>query len=207
MLRRLVLALALILAMVPAALAGKYDLSKLDAVSTNVEKQLAALAHPLAFGNGPVEVILISDPFCRHCRRTYDFLQNSRDRVGTLRVVHVSLVGYAGSDMAGACADFLAEKGKGIEGLNLAYTLTPPTDEDEEQAARKVFQEFRDAFPEEFGTTDFQTFARMTMPEFYKHVQTVADWQFTGTPHVIINGRHLKGYNPAWLDAMLEPGD
>ena len=108
---------------------GKYRFKGMTSLATGADLMSAAQREamrfdlPADFGRvladfgGPHEVVVVSDAFCPHCRKTWADLKSLRSRIGKLRVVHLPLVGHEGAEAVGWVLDFAADKGMDAVGM------------------------------------------------------------------------------------------
>ncbi|KAB1443046.1 DsbA family protein [Pseudodesulfovibrio senegalensis] len=193
---------ACLLMLAPYARAAEPTLNVMPEIKPETVDALKQMAHGVTMGNG-TEVVMVSDPFCVFCRMSYDHLMREADKVGQLYVVHVALAGHPGSDMAGALAGYLAEKGKGREALDLAYRIEQPETKSYSQAGAIIYKTFQERFPEELADMTMKQFAAARFPQYFETAQAVGRLGFKGTPHIIARGRHMNGYKSSWLDLLL----
>lgn len=191
-----------LLLLAPCAQAAEPIPDAIPEIKPETVKALKAMAHGVKLGNG-TDVVMVSDPFCVFCRMSYDHMVRESDMVGELFVVHVPLAGHPGSDMAGALAGYLAKKGKGREALDLAYSMDQPETKFYPVAGAIIYKTFQKKFPDELGNMGMEEFITKTFPALFETAQAVSKLGFKGTPHIIVNNRHLNGYKSSWLDLML----
>lgn len=67
---------------------------------------------PLASLGGPRDLVLVSDPFCPHCRNIWKALMDSRQAVGSLRLATLPLVGREGARAVGWAVAWAADHGQ-----------------------------------------------------------------------------------------------
>jgi len=154
-------------------------------------------------GSGPHNVIVVSDPFCPHCRRGWEFIQLNLDRIHTLRLAHFPLSPSA--ETAGlAMADAYHRQFMEFDVIDFTYTELNPS-----QAPVDILSQYMDAFPdlaEQWGATPEAALTHLKekyLLEIKTQQQTVRALGIHSTPVFFVNNTFIKGFNSQKMDAAM----
>ena len=161
-------------------------------------------------GQGDVDVVVVTDPMCWHCRLGHKLLGEYPELYRTMRMSFFPRKGYPGSDMAA----WIMEDAVGTEHLrevvDFAYfELKRPKADNVVEARMLVLMQFAEAFPHMAkGTTLPDLAVRLHKehgPHTIKTVELARAAELPGTPVLIAGGTVLVGFGPGpWLDALKE---
>lgn len=155
-------------------------------------------------GTGTHDVILVSDPFCPHCRKGWGWLVENKGRLRSLRIVHFPL--SAASEAACMVLKDLDQLGvKPMEAEDYAYTFLNPANE-----PKKIIHQFLEGFVEfkKANPEDAEAVLKKLEDKYQKAVHKErADAQAIGissTPVFFIDGNMLEGFNAAKIEEILK---
>jgi|GEM_PF-1282947 len=159
--------------------------------------------HAIYEGTGPHNVIVVSDPFCPHCRRGWEFIKTNLDRIHTLRLAHFPLSPAA--ETAGmVMADARHRKSMEFDIIDFTYTLLEPI-QDPLQILAQYLEEFPDLTdqwdktPEEALTYLNERF----LPEIKAEQHTIRSLGIHSTPIFFVNQTFIKGFNEQKMKAAM----
>lgn len=159
-------------------------------------------------GTGDMDITVVTDPLCWHCRLGHKLLGEYPEKYGTVKMLFFPRASFIGSDMAA----WVLEDAAGADNLralvDFAYTdLKLPKTKDLAEARMIVLLQFTTAFPQLLDGT--------TMPELYvrmqqEHEQHVLDGaalansaELPGTPILIAGKRTVLGYGAkSWVETL-----
>ncbi|MFN2435932.1 MAG: thioredoxin domain-containing protein [Desulfotignum sp.] len=154
-------------------------------------------------GTGPHNVIVVSDPFCPHCRRGWEFIKLNLDRIHTLRLANFPLSPAA--ETAGlAMADAYHRQHMEFDIIDFTYTELNPS-----QEAVDILSQYMEAFPdlaEKWGATPETalTYLKETyLSEIKTQQQTVRALGIHSTPVFFVNNTFIKGFNSQKMEAAM----
>jgi len=158
---------------------------------------------PIYTGTGPHTVIVVSDPFCPHCRRGWEFISTNLDRIHTLRLAHFPLSPAA--ETAGmVMADAHHRKSLVFDIIDFTYTRLESS-----QDPLKLLVQYLDEFPElaeKWGNTpeDALTYLK---EKFFAAVkaeqQAIRSLGIHSTPVFFVNQTFIKGFNEQKMEAAM----
>lgn len=163
-------------------------------------------------GTGDLDIVVLTDPLCWHCRLGHKLLMEYPDKYRTLRMSFFPRKSFIGSDMAA----WILEEAVGTPDLEdmvkFAYNhLKQPNTEDLNEAREVVLGQFLMSFPQlmKAGEDTLEATAARLQADHEPHVlksAALADAvNMPGTP-ILIAGRSLVlGYGAgAWIKALDE---
>jgi len=161
-------------------------------------------------GQGDVDVVVVTDPMCWHCRLGHKLLSEYPELYRTVRMSFFPRKGYPGSDMAA----WIMEDAVGTEHLrevvDFAYSdLKRPKMRDLTEARLVVLMQFTEAFPYLLKDTTVAELAVRLQKEHEPHtiktVELARAVELPGTPVLIAGETVLVGFGPGpWIDALKE---
>ncbi len=154
-------------------------------------------------GTGDYSMIVISDPFCPHCRRGWNYIKEQEEKFKTVRLAHFPLNRPAEV----ACmvmADAHSRQFKLFEIVDFAYTLLNPVPK-----ADDILKQFMDAFPElqETWGEDPASALKYLEENFLAVVQEerqkAQGMGINSTPVFFVNNEFIRGFNAEKLDKAM----
>ncbi|MBG0791216.1 MAG: hypothetical protein H0S80_12055 [Desulfovibrionaceae bacterium] len=161
-------------------------------------------------GTGDMDVVVVTDPLCRHCRLAHKLLSEYPEKYGRLRLSFFPRRSFIGSDMAAWILEDLAGNKDIRTYLDWAYTdLKQPKTYDLVEARMIVLAQFVERFPELAAGTELPELAVRLEKEHGPHVaesvMLSSAVELPGTPVLVAGKRVLVGYGPGpWLEALSE---
>jgi hypothetical protein len=173
--------------------------------------QYRALAQAAAVelkGTGDIDLVVLTDPLCWHCRLAHKLLGEYPEMYATVKLLFFPRPNFIGSDMAAWVLEDAAGTDRLKPLVDFAYDdLRKPSVENLEEARMLVLVQFTQAFPSLIeGTTLSDLFDRLKR-DHEAHVLAGADLAraaaIPGTPVLIAGSNVVVGYGPdAWLEAI-----
>lgn len=159
-------------------------------------------------GKGDLDVVVITDPLCWHCRLGHKLLGEYPEKYGRLRLSFFPRKSFIGSDMGAWVLEDVAGTDKVQAYVDYAYSdLKQPKTDDLLEARMLVLLQFTEKFPELLdGTTIEELYVRL-QKDHEAHVLESAALsraaKIPGTPILVAGDEVLMGFGPGpWLDAM-----
>lgn len=163
-------------------------------------------------GTGELDVVVLTDPLCWHCRLGHKLLGEYPELYRSLRLSFFPRRSSIGSDMAA----WILEDAVGTDQLkslvDFAYSdLKQPKVTDLIEARQNIFSQFVVAFPAMLdGTTPDALYARLEKDHsehVLKSAMLAKAANMPGTPVLIAGQTVVVGYGPdAWLTALEKAG-
>jgi len=159
-------------------------------------------------GTGDMDIVVITDPLCWHCRLGHKLLSEYPDKYRTVKLLFFPRLSFIGSDMAAWILEDAAGTDKLKAMVDYAYSdLKQPKTEDLAEARMIVLAQFVLVFPEIVAGTTMPELSVRLERDHRKHVEegaALADAaELPGTPILIAGKIVLKGYGAgAWLKAL-----
>lgn len=170
----------------------------------NINDLPADFGKTIYSGTGPHTVIVISDPFCPHCRRGWEFIKTNLDRIRTLRLAHFPLSPAA--ETAGlVMADAYHRESMVFEIIDFTYTFL-----DSSGDPLKILAQYRDEFPEtaeKWGTTpeDALTYLKEKyLPDIKTEQHVIRSLGIHSTPIFFVNQTFIKGFNSQKMESAMQ---
>ncbi|MGE4423522.1 MAG: DsbA family protein [Pseudodesulfovibrio sp.] len=161
-------------------------------------------------GEGSLDIVVVTDPLCWHCRLADKLLREYPKLYGKLRLSFFPRRSFIGSDMAA----WLLEDAAGTDRLEklakFAYNgLKQPKTQDLMEARMLVLAEFTQAFPELLkGTTLEQLYVRLQKerePHVLESAMLARQAHLPGTPILVAGDKVVLGFGPeVWLKVLDE---
>ncbi len=154
-------------------------------------------------GKGDHSIIAVSDPFCPYCRKGWDYIKTSQDKLKTFRLSHFPL-NRAAEVASMVMADAHHRQFKLFEVVDFAYTHLNPVSNPED-----ILAQFMDAFPElkeKWGQD--AAIALKHLEEKYlaivqKEKEIAQDLGINATPVFFVNGQLIRGFNAGKMDSAM----
>ncbi|MFH1135976.1 MAG: hypothetical protein V1816_07805 [Pseudomonadota bacterium] len=171
---------------------------------------------PILTGSGKNLVVMVSDPFCSHCRQAFKYLSSKTGAMREVRLVHLPVSGVV-SDAACAMIDYAGHVGVSpAEAAEFAYTglkkPVPPEGIDPAKVnlAWEIVAQFRARFPLVDKALPGDRNEAWEQIRAATAVQLARDRSFAAekiinfTPALFVDGVRLDGFIPAELEQALE---
>jgi arsenate reductase-like glutaredoxin family protein len=161
-------------------------------------------------GEGTLDIVVVTDPLCWHCRLADKLLREYPKLYGTLRLSFFPRRSFIGSDMAAWVLEDAAGTDRLEKLAKFAYHgLKQPKTKDLMEARMLVLAEFTQAFPELLkGTTIERLYVRLQKerePHVLKSAQLARDAHLPGTPILVAGDKVVLGFGPeVWLKVLDE---
>lgn len=161
-------------------------------------------------GTGDMDITVVTDPLCWHCRLGHKLLGEYPELYGTVRLVFFPRKSFIGSDMAAWILEDAVKSGRLQEKIDFAYKhLKQPKTKDLHEAREVVLSQFLIFFPEMLEGTDMDSlFARLKAenePHVLKTTTLGEAAELPGTPVLIAGRKILVGYGAGpWLKVLKE---
>ena len=163
----------------------------------------ADFGHLIHSGTGPHTVIVVSDPFCPHCRRGWEFIKTNLDRIHALRLAHFPL-GPAAETAGLVMADAHHRESIMFDIIDFTYTVLEPS-----QDPLQILAQYLDEFPdlaEKWGGTPEKalTYLKGKFLAAVKAEQhAIRSLGIHSTPVFFINQTFIKGFNEQKMEAAM----
>jgi hypothetical protein len=161
-------------------------------------------------GEGDLDVVVVTDPLCWHCRLAHKLLREYPKLYGKLRLSFFPRRSFIGSDMAAWVLEDAAGTDRLEELVEYAYNdLRQPKTDDLMEARMIVLAQFAKAFPElAEGSTLEELYVRLQKDHDF-HVQESAMLgraaHLPGTPILVAGDKVVLGFGPdVWLKVLDE---
>ncbi len=163
----------------------------------------ADFGHPIYTGTGPHTVIVVSDPFCPHCRRGWEFIKMNLDRIQTLRLAHFPLSPSA-ETAALVMADAYHRKSMVFDIIDFTYTML-----DTSPDPLKILFQFMEKFPAQadpWGKTPEEALTYLNeqfLSEIKAEEYTIRSLGIHSTPVFFVNQTFIKGFHEQKMKAAM----
>ncbi|WP_045212337.1 DsbA family protein [Desulfonatronovibrio magnus] len=155
-------------------------------------------------GQGEIDVLFLSDPFCPYCRHAYDYLIEQKGRINKFKIAHFPI-----SPTSGAVAlTLLMMEHKGEDNfqdvVEFAYTI------DRGQLSGNADHSVIDIFNEQFQVFDdspedvFEYLQSKHQNKLAEEMSVMRDMGLTGTPLIIVDRVMVSGFNRDRIDKLLD---
>ncbi len=158
---------------------------------------------PIYTGTGPHTVIAVSDPFCPHCRKGWDFIKLNLDRIHTLRMAHFPL--NQAAETAGlVMADAFHRQVMVFDIIDYTYTELDPSSDPLE-----IVKQYMAAFPDlaqKWGPAPETALTYLTdrfLTRIKADQHTIRTLGIHSTPVFFIDQTFIKGFNAQKMEAAL----
>ena len=162
-------------------------------------------------GTGDLDITVVTDPLCWHCRLGHKLLSEYPHLYRTMHVVFSPRRSFIGSDMAAWILEDAAGTDSLKDKMDFAYKhLRQPKTDDLDEARMVILQQFLVFFPQMMeGTTPDALFARLQKDHEGHVLLTSAlgnEAKLLGTPTLIAGQTILMGYGAGpWIKALESP--
>ncbi len=159
-------------------------------------------------GNGDMDIVVVTDPLCWHCRLAHKLLTEYPDLYGTVRLSFFPRRSFPGSDMAAWILEDAVGNDDLLDKIDFAYKhLKRPQTDDPEEARKVVLSQFLIVFPSMRGDLSIEALFSRLQKEHEPHVRKSAELanqaDIPGTPVLVAGEKVLLGYGAApWLEAL-----
>lgn len=159
-------------------------------------------------GTGDMDVVIITDPLCWHCRLGHKLLGEYPEKYGRIRLSFFPRKSFIGSDLAAWVLEDAVGTDKLKKMVDFAYSdLRQPKTKDVVEARMLVLAQFTEAFPEMLGGVKIEELYVRLQKDHAAHVEESAMLaraaSIPGTPVLVAGGKLLVGFGPGpWLDAL-----
>jgi protein-disulfide isomerase len=180
---------------------AKQAMELLQAVDVN--DLPAGFGKPVYTGTGPHTIIMISDPFCPHCRRGWEFVKVNLDRLHSLRLAHFPL-SPAAETAALVMADAYHREFKVFDIIDFTYTRL-----DSSRDSLEILAQYMDEFPEtaaHWGPTpeDAHTYLKKKfLAGIQSEQRAIQTLGIHSTPVFFVNQTFIKGFNEQKMEAAM----
>ncbi|SOB59865.1 conserved exported protein of unknown function [Pseudodesulfovibrio profundus] len=184
-----------------------------DKPVTGCSPQYAAItdsAKVIFEGTGDLDITVITDPLCWHCRLGHKLLNEYPKLYGKVRMVFFPRTQFIGSDMAAWILEDAAGTDSLKDKVDFAYKhLRQPTTEDITEARMVVLSQFLVFFPEMLEGTSMEELYLRLQNDHEAHVLETArlceEAGLAGTPVLFAGKVVLVGYGAGpWIKALEE---
>ncbi|WP_319542587.1 hypothetical protein [uncultured Pseudodesulfovibrio sp.] len=161
-------------------------------------------------GTGELDIVVVTDPLCWHCRLGHKLLGEYPDQYRSLRLSFYPRPSYIGSDMAAWVLEDAAGTDRLKALVDYAYSeLKAPRTDDLMQARMLILMQFTEAFPDLLKETTLPELAVRLQKQHEPHTMMTVELakavDLPGTPVLIAGDAVLVGYGPGpWLDVLKE---
>jgi hypothetical protein len=175
-------------------------------------RALAAAAVVEIPGAGEAEVVVLTDPLCRHCRLAYKLLGEYPEMFSGEKLLFFPRQSFTGSDMAAWVLEDAAGAAHIKALVDFAYTeLRQPQTDNLDEARMLILAQFTEAFPAMLKRTTLSDLFDRLKRDHEAHVLAEAALaraaNVPGTPVLIAGPEVVIGYGPdEWLEAIGRKG-
>ncbi len=161
-------------------------------------------------GEGDLDVVIVTDPLCWHCRLADKLLREYPKLYGRLRLSFFPRRSFIGSDMAAWILEDAAGSDRLQKLAKYAYNgLKQPKTKDLMEARMLVLAQFTKEFPELLeGTTMEELFVRLQKerePHVLESAMLARAAHLPGTPILVAGDKVVLGFGPdVWLKVLDE---
>lgn len=162
-------------------------------------------------GEGDLDITVITDPLCWHCRLGHKLLNENPELYGTVRLAFFPRRSFIGSDMAAWILEDAADRDNLKEIIDFAYkNLKQPKTEDLAEARDLILTQFLFQFPDLLGENEtLEEYAARLNEVQRPHVAETAELcraaELPGTPTLLAGKYILMGYGAGpWIKALSE---
>jgi len=159
-------------------------------------------------GTGDLDITVITDPLCWHCRLAHKLLGEYPQLYRTVNISFFPRKSFIGSDMAAWILEDAVGQADFKDKLDFAYKhLKQPKTEDLEEARMVVLSQFMVFFPQMLGDLSIEELFIKLQKENEPHVLKSAELanaaDLPGTPVLVAGEKILIGYGAGpWIKAL-----
>ena len=171
-------------------------------------RALAEHAAVEIMGTGDLDILVVTDPLCWHCRLGHKLLGEYPDKYRSYKLAFFPRRSFIGSDMAAWILRDAAGTPELKAKVDFAYSkLKQPKTDDLAQARALILVQFVDEFPGMLeGRTIDVLYAHLQKTQEANVLVSASHGQAAGLPGtpILIAGKHVvMGYGPGeWLSAI-----
>ncbi|QJB55126.1 hypothetical protein [Pseudodesulfovibrio sp. zrk46] len=203
--RKLILSVLLVVALAVPALAE----DKVPNGCDPLYQDIADNALVSFEGTGDLDVLVVTDPLCWHCRLGHKLLSEYPEKYRTVKLSFFPRRTFIGSDMAAWILEDAVGKDDLLDKLDFAYKhLKQPKTDDVAEARMVVLSQFIVFFPQMLGADESieALYARLQKEHEPHTLQSSAlahSAKIPGTPVLVAGEKVLIGYGAGpWLKAL-----
>ncbi len=155
-------------------------------------------------GDGAHAVTAVSDPFCPHCRKGWEYIKLHQDRLKTFRLAHFPL--NAASEAACmVMADAHHRQFRVFDIVDFAYTQLQSAPD-----PQKILEQFMDAFPElakKWGQDPASALAYLTQTfgaAVRRESSAAQALGISSTPVFFVNDTYIRGFHAQKMDNAMQ---
>lgn len=159
-------------------------------------------------GTGDLDILVITDPLCWHCRLGHKLLGEYPEKYRTMKVLFFPRQSFIGSDMAAWVLEDNAQSADLRAMVDYAYDgLRQPKTRNLAEARMLILFQFTEAFPGLLQGTTLPELADRLKRDHEQHVLDGAALAYAaelpGTPTLVAGQTVLMGYGAGpWLKAL-----
>ncbi len=159
-------------------------------------------------GTGDLDITVITDPLCWHCRLAHKLLGEYPNLYRTVKISFFPRKSFIGSDMAAWILEDAVGQDDFKDKLDFAYKhLKQPKTEDLDEARMVVLSQFMVFFPQMLGDLSiedlFIKLQKDNEPHVLKSAELANAADLPGTPVLVAGEKILIGYGAGpWIKAM-----
>lgn len=159
-------------------------------------------------GTGDLDILIVTDPLCWHCRLGHKLLGEYKNLYRNARLSFFPRRSFIGSDMAAWIIEDAVGKPDMLDKLDFAYKhLKQPKTNDLEEARMVVLSQFLMFFPQMLGEQSIEDVFIQLKKDHEPHVLKSAELakaaDIPGTPVLAAGEKVLIGYGAGpWIKAM-----
>ncbi|RLA97435.1 MAG: hypothetical protein DRG83_15870 [Deltaproteobacteria bacterium] len=209
---------------------GKYQFSKVALLSTgkNVLEETLSEMRTISLdslskyegtiyrGKGSHNVVMISDPFCPYCRKTYEYLRKHRDNIKSLSLLHFPLSYHANSKLLCSLLVYCDKHNvlNAARYLDLADYLYRIKYRRDDRDGTKTMEDILGKFPElkkhfsAMKVSDTTKINRMILKEAHPTITYITDklkeQAIASTPVLSIDGHRIDGFRIPMIQRYLD---
>ena len=155
-------------------------------------------------GNGANAVTAVSDPFCPHCRKGWEYIKLHQNRLKTFTLSHFPL-SPAAETACMVIADAHHRRFRVFDIVDFAYSRLQSAPD-----PQQILAQFMDAFPElatKWGPDPASTLAYLTQTFTAvdrKERSAAQALRISSTPVFFVNGTYIKGFHAEKMDNAMQ---
>ena len=159
-------------------------------------------------GTGELDIVVVTDPLCWHCRLGHKLLSDVPEKYRSMKLVFFPRRNFIGSDMAAWILEDAADTDDLKAKVDFAYKhLKQPKTDSLEEARTVVLSQFIVFFPEMLNGPTLEELAERLEREHNPHVLKGAKLaeaaDLPGTPILIAGQNVVMGYGPGkWMETL-----
>ncbi len=161
-------------------------------------------------GEGELDIVVVTDPLCWHCRLGHKLLGESSEKYRSLKLLFFPRLSFIGSDMVAWILEDAAGTDRLKAMVDFGYSdLKRPKTNDLNEARAIMLAQFTSAFPDMLEGTNLSDLYDRLKADHEAHVIRGAELaraaELPGTPVLIAGKTVVVGYGPGkWLETLDE---